>query len=340
MSRIDLKQYLEIAKTDTEMARIIEKFAAAGKDLANEIGRAALDGATGFTGAANATGDDQKKLDLRANDIVMDHLARSGLVAAVVSEELAEVAVLDRDAPFIVCTDPLDGSSNTDINGAIGTIFGLYRRKSANLGSADWLRSGSEQIAAGYVMYGTSTVLVYTTGNGAHGFTLDHTNNTFVLSHPSIRCPLHGKYFSANLGKSGEWQDDIRRYVDLVTRGEPSVRHPGSLRYAGALVADLHRTLLEGGLYFYPADHDHKSGKLRYLYESAPLAFIVEQAGGLASTGRHRILDLKASSIHQRTPLVIGSTDDVLQFVRFVTGDSAAAPAQQSSLALEFNTYP
>ena len=306
------------------IASVIGAFGAAGKRLADEIARAALDGATGYAGAANATGDEQKKLDLRANDIVIEHLQRTGLVAAVISEELPEVAVLNESAPYIVCTDPLDGSSNTDINGAIGTIFGIYPRHGDKLNDRDWLRAGVEQIAAGYVMYGTSTLLVYTAGNGSHGFTLDRTRDAFVLTHPAIRCPVQGRYFSANLGKLAEWPEATRPYIDHLTRQMPGVRRPGSLRYAGALVADLHRNQLEGGIYFYLADADHKTGKLRLLYESAPLAFIVEQAGGRASTGCARILDLKASAIHQRTPLVIGSADDVRQFERIVQGESAS----------------
>lgn len=312
-----LNDHLVATRTDPDIARIIDAFGEAGKRLADEVGRAALDGATGYAGAANATGDDQKKLDLRANEIVIEHLRRTGLVAAVVSEELADVAVLDDASRFIVCTDPLDGSSNTDINGAVGSIFGIYRRTGSTIGSNDWLRSGIEQIAAGYVMYATSTLLVYTAGNGAHGFTLDRRDDAFVLTHASIRCPMQGKYFSANLGKLGDWPEGILRYIDHVTHPETPARRPGSLRYAGALVADLHRSLIEGGIYFYPADSDYRTGKLRYLYECAPLAFIVEQAGGRASTGRDRILDLKASSIHQRTPLAIGSAYDVQQYERF-----------------------
>ncbi len=312
-----LNDHLVATRTDPDIARIIDAFGEAGKRLADEVGRAALDGATGYAGAANATGDDQKKLDLRANEIVIEHLRRTGLVAAVVSEELADVAVLDDASRFIVCTNPLDGSSNTDINGAVGSIFGIYRRTGSTIGSNDWLRSGIEQIAAGYVMYATSTLLVYTAGNGAHGFTLDRRDDAFVLTHASIRCPMQGKYFSANLGKLGDWPEGILRYIDHVTHPETPARRPGSLRYAGALVADLHRSLIEGGIYFYPADSDYRTGKLRYLYECAPLAFIVEQAGGRASTGRDRILDLKASSIHQRTPLAIGSAYDVQQYERF-----------------------
>ncbi|MFM9882905.1 MAG: fructose-bisphosphatase class I, partial [Burkholderiales bacterium] len=256
MARVvpNLNDHLVGSRTDPDVARVIEAFAEAGKRLAEEVGRAALDGATGYAGAANATGDDQKKLDLRANDIVIEHLRRTGLVAAVVSEELADVAVLDDSARFIVCTDPLDGSSNTDINGAVGTIFGIYRRRGNTLDSNDWLRAGIEQIAAGYVMYGTSTLLVYTAGDGSHGFTLDRRDDAFALTHASIRCPVQGKYFSANLGKLGDWPEGILRYIDHVTHRETSARLPGSLRYAGALVADVHRNLIEGGIYFYPAD--------------------------------------------------------------------------------------
>jgi fructose-1,6-bisphosphatase I len=320
-------QHLQAARVDDELSCVLEAVGAAGRILAHEVGRAALSGATGYAGESNATGDDQKKLDVLANDIVLEHLRATGLVAAVVSEELADAQVLrmDESAPFIVCTDPLDGSSNTDINGAIGTIFGVYRRKGWEINAEALLRTGAEQIAAGYIMYGTSTLYVYTAGAGSHGFTLERSLDDFVLSHERIRCPERGRYFSANLGKIGEWPFEIREYFDHVTRRDPRTRRPMSLRYAGALVADLHRNLLEGGVYFYPADADHQSGKLRYLYECAPLAFVVEQAGGRASTGRDRILDLTARSIHERTPLVIGSAHDVELFERFMNGGVRAA---------------
>lgn len=323
-----LARHLATSAVDAGVAQIIGAFATAGAQLAEMIGRAALSGATGYAGDRNATGDNQKKLDILANDLVVECLAATGLVAAVVSEELAEPALLRRDAAaaFIVCTDPLDGSSNTDINGAIGTIFGVYRRNRREIDNEDLLRRGLEQVAAGYVMYGTSTLLVYTAGNGSHGFTLDRSSNVFMVSHPDIRCPANGRYFSANLGNLGDWPAPIRRYFDHVTGNHRPAGRPFSLRYAGALVADVHRNLLDGGVYFYPADAANPDGKLRYLYESAPLAFVIEQAGGRASTGGERILDRRPGSIHERTPLVIGSAGDVEVLEQFIGGTLPETP--------------
>ena len=217
-------------------------------------------------------------------------------------------------------TDPLDGSSNTDIDGAVGTIFGIYPRAGSGPvdEARDLLRKGSEQIAAGYVLYGPATVLVYTAGDGAFGFTLDEDRGEFVLTHDRIRCPARGHYYSANLGHIREWHRGIRKYIEYLTERDPATGRPYSLRYVGALVADLHRSLIEGGLYFYPADEGHANGKLRLLYECAPLGFVIEQAGGRASTGTQRILEVRAGAIHQRVPFVIGSAEDVELYESFM----------------------
>jgi fructose-1,6-bisphosphatase I len=299
----------------SELARLVEAMAAAGQALAREVRRAALVGNIGLTGATNVTGDAQKKLDLVGNQAVLDAVAPTGLVAAVVSEELSEARTLDPAGRYLLCTDPLDGSSNTDINGVVGTIFGVYRRAGPGpIGPADLRRAGAEQCLAGYVMYGASTLLVYTTGQGAHGFTLDTERETFVLTHPALRCPPRGPYYSANLARVPDWPSGVQRFVAALTAPAGPATAGGrawSLRYTGALVADLHRSLVEGGVYFYPPDAKNKQGKLRLLYECAPLAFVVEQAGGRASTGARRILDVRAESIHQRVPFVIGSAEDV-----------------------------
>src|SRR5260370_37800626 len=223
-------------------------------------------------------------------------------------------------AEYVLCIDPLDGSSNTDINGAPGTIFGIYEKKSGTEITEQTLRKGSEQIAAGYVMYSTSTVLVYTSGHGVYGFTLDRDLGEFLLSHDNIRCPVRGRYYSANVGRFYEWHSELRAYIEYLTDHDPANKRPYSLRYSGALVADLHRSLVEGGIYFYPADAQHKNGKLRLLYECAPLAFVVDQAGGSASTGVQRILDLKAESIHQQVPFAIGSAADAALYEHFFRG--------------------
>lgn len=306
-----------------ELAKLLIQMGYVGKILSREISRAALVGTLGLVGEKNATGDAQKKLDVYSNDIMIEACAETGLVAGLVSEELEELKVLSsgREALYILCTDPLDGSSNTDINGAVGTIFGIYRRstsKPCDL-EQELLKERIEQIAAGYVLYGTSTMLVYTCGHGVYGFTLDRDLGEFFLSHANISCPTRGHYYSANLGRYYEWSSEIQNFITHVTERDPATQRPYSLRYIGALVADVHRSLLEGGIYFYPADTDHPEGKLRFLYECAPLAFMVEQAGGRASTGTQRILDIQAESLHQRVPLVIGSVEDVTLYENFVT---------------------
>lgn len=314
-----------------EFSKLLVQMGYVAKVLAREIGRAALVGKLGLIGDKNATGDSQKVLDVYSNEVMIDAFAETGLVSCVVSEEEAEIRTFANvnDAKYILCTDPLDGSSNTDINGSIGSIFGIYRRLEGHRGdiSKQVLRSGTEQVAAGYIMYSTSTVLVYACDHGVYGFTLDRDLGEFLLSHDNIQCPQRGKYYSANLGHYYEWEQGIRDYVDHITQHDPVSKRPYSLRYTGAFVADVHRSLVEGGLYFYPPDPSHKDGKLRLLYECAPMAYVMERAGGAASTGRKRILDIKAESIHQRVPLVIGSKEDVALYDSFLAKSAAAAKA-------------
>lgn len=305
-----------------ELSILLEQLAFAAKILSREMRRAALVGQLGLVGEKNATGDAQKKLDVFGHTTVTEAFVETGLVAAIVSEESEEAQFItgDCDARYVICIDPLDGSSNTDINSPVGTIFGIYRRVTTGCesGVEDVLRCGCEQVAAGYVMYGPSTAMVYTSGRGVNGFTLDHDLGEFLLSHPNIRCPARGRAFSANLGHWREWQPGIRRLIEHLGEHDPATNRPYQLRYSGALVADLHRCLLEGGFYFYPPDAAHENGKLRLLYEGAPLAMVVEQAGGRASTGAQRILDIRAKTIHQREPLVIGSAVDVALYEQFV----------------------
>ncbi len=311
-----------------QLSMLLAQMAFAAKVLSREINRAALVGKLGLVGEKNPTGDAQKKLDVFSNEVVIEAFADTNLVAAVASEELEEVMCIacEADAEYVLCVDPLDGSSNTDVNAAVGTIFGIYRRKDGarREPAEEFLRKGSEQAAAGYVMYGTSTVLVYTMGRGVHGFTLDPDLGEFLLSHEDMRCPPRGRTYSANLARYQEWHPNIQRFTDYLTERDPDTNRPYSLRYTGALVSDLHRSLIEGGLYFYPADLSNQDGKLRLLYECAPLALVVEEAGGRASTGAERILDVPVDSIHQRVPLVIGSAEDVGLYERFLSGEEPA----------------
>lgn len=322
LARFILKSRKNPSENDDQLAVLLTQIAYAGKILSREMRRAALVGQLGLTGDKNITGDAQKKLDVFGNDTFVEAFGETGLVAAIVSEEIdqAKTMSVGSDAKFVICVDPLDGSSNTDINGPVGTIFGIYRRVTTDgeQSPKDLLRNGREQVAAGYVMYGPSTVLVYTCGEGVNGFTLDHDLGEFLLSHENIRCPERGHYYSGNMGYYHDWHANIRSFIDYLSDHDPATRRPYSLRYAGALVADVHRCLIEGGLYFYPPDTQHRSGKLRLLYECAPLAMIVEQAGGRASDGAHPILGIQAESIHQRVPLVIGSKQDVELYEKFL----------------------
>jgi fructose-1,6-bisphosphatase I len=300
-----------------ELSVLLMQLALAGKVFAHELRRAAITGRLGRTGDQNVQGEPTKKLDVFGNQTVIEAFVASELVAAIVSEEMDEPrqVACGRAASYVLCIDPLDGSSNSDVNGAVATIFGIYRpvREEGAAARIENLRSGRDQVAAGYIMYGPSAVFVYTTGNGVNGFTLDQDIGEFVLTHPAMRCPSTGPYYSANLANVRNWPPGPRAYVDRLAAGAHGAY---SLRYSGALVADVHRGLLEGGIYLYPPDRAHEEGKLRLLYECAPLAFVVEQAGGMASTGTSPVLDVPIESIHQRAPLAIGSREEVLMFER------------------------
>ncbi|MBA2565861.1 MAG: fructose-1,6-bisphosphatase [Gemmatimonadetes bacterium] len=328
------------------LADLVVCIAHASTALAREISRAALSGRLGLEESMtpdgspgpgpgdaapppriNATGDLQKKLDVFANDLLVGALVESGLVAGLVSEELDELKPVscEREARFVLCIDPLDGSSNTDVNGAVGTIFGIYRRDLDGPcdPAREVLRAGAAQLAAGYVMYGASTLLVCTVGERVHGFTLEPERGEFLLSHPDLRCPERGTTLSANLGRYGQWSPAVRGFVDRLAgiEGVGRVKQPAySLRYSGTLVGDMHRTLIEGGIYFYPGDEQHAQGKLRLLYECAPLALIMERAGGAATSGREPILAVRAETLHQRTPFAIGSREEIALYESFVGG--------------------
>lgn len=310
------------SKQPIELSILLTQMGFAAKVLAREISRAALVGQLGLVGEKNATGDAQKKLDVYSNEVVVDAFSETGLVAAIASEELDAVKIIEcgSNAQYILCTDPLDGSSNTDNGGAVGTIFGIYRRSTLGHCSteADVLQPGTKLVAAGYILYGTSTLFVYTTGGLVNGFTLDPSIGEFLLSHENIRCPRQGKTYIANLSYYQAWHPHLQALVDYLGDRSASYHPNYSMRYSGALVADVHRCLLEGGIYFYPGTDEQPDGKLRLLYECAPLAFVVEQAGGLASSGYQNILDIQADSIHQRSPLAIGSASMVALYETYL----------------------
>lgn len=297
------------------LATVFAQMTYAAKIVAREMRRAALVGELGLVGAHNFTGDDQKKLDVFANETFIDALSDSGLIAGLVSEEMAEMQAISdgAEARYIVAVDPFDGSSNADVNGAVGSIIGIYHKPYGgceNL-AADLTSGASSMVAAIYIMYGPSTMFVYTCGAGVHGFTLDHDLGDFLLSHSNIRIPAQGKYYSANMAYLQDWEPQVQTFFQKLTEPTPESTTRYSLRYSGAMVADVHRNLLEGGIYIYPADRKHPHGKLRLLYECAPLSFIVEQAGGLATNGRTRIAKLSYNSIHELTAIALGSPEEV-----------------------------
>jgi fructose-1,6-bisphosphatase I len=329
LSRHILEEGQRRADIAGDLSTLIAQLGFTAKTLAREMRRAALIGELGLVGERNATGDAQKKLDVYSNETVLDAFSATGLVAAIASEELEDIHHIptSSDGRYILCTDPLDGSSNTDINGALGTIFGFYRRKqrSGKPAQEEVLRPGAELVLAGYILYSTSTMLVYSAGHGVHGFTLDADLGEFLLSHRDMRCPKRGGIVSANVGRCRDWPQGVQDYLSYVTVLDKPSGRPYSHRYSGALVGDVHRILLEGGIYFYPPDSSHKEGKIRLVYECAPLAFIAEQAGGMSSSVGERILDITPKAVHHRCHFAIGSAEEVALYDRFATGKGAPA---------------
>jgi len=306
---------------------LLYDIALAAKIIARETTRAGLVEVLGLAGKINVQGEAQMKLDIFANETLVRINSYTGRLAVMASEEEPDVIPIPDGYPtgrYVLVFDPLDGSSNIDVNVSIGTIFGIYRRVSQEGPGtlADCLQPGHSLEAAGYVIYGSSTMMVYTTGNGVHGFTLDPGVGEFLLSHPHIRMPDRPKYYSVNQGYEQYWSEGVLRFTRwLQGMDEEEPRKPLSGRYIGSLVADFHRNLLEGGIYYYPADMRDPSkprGKLRLLYEAAPLAFIAQQAGGYASDGRQPILDIVPQSLHQRTPLFIGNRELVEKAEAFI----------------------
>jgi fructose-1,6-bisphosphatase I len=322
VERITLRRAIERAGQDAgmpagEMLRLVGPIEELGIILDREIPRAAFLGWLGATGGHNVAGDAQKKLDIVANDVSLDLVKDNDLIRGLVSEELDEPRPLAQaaSARYLLAIDPLDGSSNTDVNGSLGTVFGYYRVGS---GEAAELPRGTDLVIAGYVLYGPGTVLVVADARRVRAFSLDRESGEFLLTQDGLECPTRGRTYSANLGNARSWHPNLRAYIDHITERDEASRRPYTLRYSGALVADLHRLLIEGGIYFYPPDGKNQQGKLRYLYECAPLAFVTERAGGRATTGTERILDLRPASPHQRSPLVIGSDEEVALYERFV----------------------
>jgi len=302
-----------------ELSNLLYDICLAAKIISRQVRRAGLTDILGAMNTINVQEELQQKLDVFANETVRNSVQHTGRICIMASEEDEDPVPVPPGKPagkYVLLYDPLDGSANIDVNVSIGTIFSIHRRvtaKKTGPGSlADCLQRGRKQIAAGYILYGSSTMLVYTTGSGVHGFTLDPTIGEFLLSHPQIRTPEVGNYYSVNESHWNQWTPGVQRAVGAFKNGDGAGRvRAKNARYIGSLVADFHRNLMSGGIFLYPADTRSPQGKLRLLYEAAPLAFLIDQAGGLATDGRQSILDINPDALHQRTPLVIGSKADV-----------------------------
>jgi fructose-1,6-bisphosphatase I len=324
-----IEQERKYPEATGQLSDLLADIALACKLISLEVNRAGLIDILGFTGNENIHGEQVKKLDEFAHDTLIKAMEVSGHLCAIASEESEDFIPVDEqymgDRPmskYVCHFDPLDGSSNIDANISIGTIFSIYKRvsKSGPGTLEDCLQKGTCQVAAGYVIYGSSTIMVYTTGQGVHGFTLDPTVGEFLLFYENIRIPKKSKTYSVNEGNYTRWDKSLQKFVDELKSENKEKGRPYSARYVGSLVADFHRNLLYGGLFMYPGDKKNPSGKLRLLYEANPLAFIVEQAGGRASDGSERILDVVPLNLHQRTPFFIGSEQDVIEAEKYLAG--------------------
>jgi len=311
-----------------ELSNLLYDLCLAAKIISRQVRRAGLTDILGEFGAINVQGEVQQKLDVFAHDTVRHSVEHTGRVCIVASEEEEHPIPVTlppgrRSGKYVLLYDPLDGSSNIGVNVSIGTIFSIHRRISKRGPGTlvDCLQPGRAQVAAGYILYGSSTMLVYTTGQGVHGFTLDPTIGEFLLSHPDIRCPDVGQYYSVNESHWNKWAPGVQHAVAAFKNGDAGRVEAKNARYIGSLVADIHRNLMSGGIFLYPADTNAPRGKLRLLYEAAPLALVVEQAGGAAFDGTTDILDIAPTELHQRTPLIIGSKRDVA-FARSVIAGS------------------
>ena len=320
MKQTTLAQHLQhqqkLLGTTGEFTTLMNEILVAAKIISLEVNKAGIGGdILGVTGNINVHGEEVQKLDEFANSTFVNIVEKSGTVCAITSEEMEEPVIVpeEKAGKYIFMMDPLDGSSNIDVNVSIGTIFSIYRKKSPGISVTkdDLLQKGADQIAGGYIVYGPSTMFIYSSGSGVHGFTLDPSIGEFFLSHPDMKIPTQGNIYSVNEGNQIIWDDKQVNIVNYFKEFDVTTKRPYKGRYIGSMVSDFHRTLLKGGIFMYPKDNKNPNGKLRFSFEASPLAFIVENAGGRASTGKERILDIVPSDIHQCVPLYIGSYGDV-----------------------------
>ncbi len=314
LDEFTIQQMRDFPSATGQLASLFRDIGLAAKRVNVEVNKAGLVDILGDAGSVNVQGEDVKKLDVYANNQFIGVLRHGISCAGVGSEENDDIVVFDDEisnkSKYVLLMDPLDGSGNIDVNVSIGTIFSIYKRVS-ELGKPctidDFLQPGNKQVAAGYIIYGSSTMLVYATNRGVNGFTLDQAIGEYTLSHPDIKCPDSGKIYSVNHGNFFQYADSIRKYITVCQQKQKSDGGPYTQRYIGSMVADVHRNLIKGGIFMYPGLTNKPKGKLRLLYECNPLAFIVEVAGGKATNGLQRILDVKPTELHQRSPLFIGS---------------------------------
>ncbi len=308
-----------------EFTSLMWDLTVAFKIISREVNKAGLVDILGLTGKRNVHGEEVQRLDVFADETIYQAMDHGGHLCLMASEEHDEIIPIPdrfKKGKYVLLFDPLDGSSNIDVNVSIGSIFSILRQQSSGRDGQleDCLQPGTEQVAAGYVIYGSSTMMVYTSGQGVFGFTLDPSVGEFLISHPHITTPRHGSFYSINEAYSRFWDEGTRRYIQHLKQSRTTSGKSYSLRYIGSLVSDFHRNLLSGGIFLYPAileDTSQPKAKLRLLYEANPLAFIVEQAGGRASNGRQRILDIRPQSLHQRVPLILGSSGDVEAYEQY-----------------------
>jgi fructose-1,6-bisphosphatase I len=314
-----------------ELSNLLHDLSLATKVISLEVNKAGLVDILGFTGDNNVHGEQVKKLDIYAHDMMVRAMDHGGHLCAMASEEEEEIIHIPPHfhiGKYVLLFDPLDGSSNIDANVSIGTIFSIYKRVSPDNQpgiTEDCLQKGHKQVAAGYVIYGSSTMMVYTAGNGTHGFTLDPAFGEYILSHKNIQTPKKSKIYSINEGNYLYWHPGLKKYIKYLQDEDKSTNRPYSSRYIGSMVADIHRNLLYGGIFMYPADSRNPNGKLRLMYECNPMAFIIEQAGGRATNGKQRILDIQPEKLHQRVPIFIGSEEDVKMVEKFMAEEEVKA---------------
>jgi len=328
-SQVTLNQHLfENAREDAasgDLSGLINEVATACKRISALVNRGAMAGVLGAAGSENVQGEDQKKLDIISNEVFIESLQWSGHLAGMASEEMPSMyPIPDRYARgnYLITFDPLDGSSNIDVNGSVGTIFSILGFDADTADDSSFLQQGTKQVCAGYCLYSSATMLVLTTGNGVDGFTLDVSTGEFMLTHPNMTVPKATSEFSINAAYQRHWHAPVSRYIEEALAGESGpLAKNFNMRWAGAMVGDIHRILCRGGIFMYPSDQNlsasGKAGKLRLLYEANPMSFIMEQAGGAASTGTDRILDLQPESLHQRVPVIMGSSEEVERVVSY-----------------------